>query len=160
MEGVSPDDTGPSPSDSEPPPGESPEPGAADRRGADERTFRIPDRPERRYTRSGGVEYEGGAAFHLEPDSAVSAEHLEALLVDVFEADRYVSGDWFDFPRPVYLVHDREVSTAYRVVVRTGRLELHVLPSTDPDGLRAIYDRVTAASEHDWSVRREVDPGV
>lgn len=160
MDGVSPDDTGPTSTDPDPPAEESLSSREDDPSGVEAPAFRIPDRPERRYTRSGGVEYEGGAAFHLVPDPDRSAEQLDGLLAEVFESDRYVRGDWFDFPRPVYLVHDRRVSTAFRVVVRTGRLELHVLPSTDPDGLRSLYERVVAATDHDWSVRREVDPGV
>lgn len=125
--------------------------------GEDGRTFELPEGPERRYTRSGGVEYEGRVVFCLDPDPELPVDELEGLLADAFEDDRYVPCDWFDFPLPVYLVHDREVSTAFRVVVRTGGLELHVLPSTDPDGLRSLYRRLDAATANDWSVRREVD---
>lgn len=122
--------------------------------------FDVPNRPQRRYTRFGGVEYEGRAVFHLEPTRDLSADELDALFGDVVEGNRYVPCDWFDFPRPVYLVHDREVSTTFRVVVRTGRLELHALPSTEPQGLRALYDGVVEATDHGWSVRRVVEPSV
>ncbi len=120
-------------------------------------TFEIPARPERNYTPTGGVEYVGETAFHLEPDLEPSAEELEDVLTDLLDADRYVRGDWFDLPRPVYLVHDRRVSTSFRVVVRSGRLELHVLPSTESEGLRALYDRLRAATDLDWTVRCRVE---
>lgn len=120
---------------------------------AESPSFDIPTRPERNYTATGGIEYVGETAFHLQPEPEMSASELEEVLTGLLDADRYVRGDWFDLPRPVYLVHDREVSTAFRVVVRSGRLELHVLPSTDSEGLRALYDRLRDATDADWSVQ-------
>lgn len=158
MTGVSTDDTGPTRTERDGTDDGSPPGGECDQQQADGPAFEIPDRPERRYTR-GGVKYVGGVAFHLEPGPGLSARELDDLLGEVFERDRYVPCDWFDFPRPVYLVHDRQVSTAFRVVARTGRLELHALPSTDPVGLRSLYDEVTAATDGQWSVRRVIDPG-
>lgn len=119
--------------------------------------FDIPVRPERRYTRSGGVEYEGGTTFHLVSKPSLSADELESILTNVLDNERYVLGDWFDLPRPVFLVHDRTVSTAFRVVVRSGRLELHVLPSTDSAALKAIFDQLRETTDVEWNVLYRVE---
>ncbi|PSP81627.1 hypothetical protein BRC81_00125 [Halobacteriales archaeon QS_1_68_20] len=117
----------------------------------------MPARPERNYTPTGGVEYVGETAFHLKPDPELAVDELEAALADVLDADRYVRGDWFDLPRPVFLVHDEPVSTSFRVVVRSGRVELHVLPSTEAAGLRELFDRLRAETDVDWTVDCRVD---
>ena len=113
--------------------------------------FDIPARPERRY-RSGGVSHEGGTAFYLTPEPSLSVEDLNDHLSAVLDRDRYVKGDWFDFPMPVYLVHDREVSTAFRTVVREGRIELHVLPATDSAGLEALFRALCDRTDVEWTV--------
>ena len=124
---------------------------------SDNPSFDIPVRPERRYTRNGGVAYEGGTTFHLVTKPSLSADDLESILTTVLDNDRYVRGDWFDLPRPVFLVHDRTVSTAFRVVVRSGRLELHVLPSTDPAALKAIFDQLRETASVEWNVLYRVE---
>ena len=113
--------------------------------------FDIPARPERRY-RSGGVSHEGGTAFYLIPEPSLSVEELDEHLSGVLGGTRYVKGDWFDFPMPVYLVHDREVSTAFRTVVREGRIELHVLPKTDSTGLEALFRALCDRTAVEWTV--------
>ena len=113
--------------------------------------FDIPARPERRY-RSGGVSHEGGTAFYLSPELSLSVEELDEHLSAILDGNRYVKGDWFDFPMPVYLVHDREVSTAFRTVVREGRIELHVLPATDSAGLEAIFRALRDRTGVEWTV--------
>ena len=140
---------------------------------ADAPSFDIPAHPERNYTATGGVEYEGTTVFVLEldgepessgpsddpaaPTSGAEAGPVGELVATVLADDRYVRGDWFDLPKPVYLVHDREVSTSFRLVVLSGRIELHVLPSTDAEGLRAFHERLRTESGADWSVDCRVE---
>lgn len=119
---------------------------------SDAPSFRIPARPERVYTASGGVSYEGETVFSLVPTGDVDDETLAETLEGIFERERYVSGDWFDLPAPLYLVHDREISTSFRVVVRRGQIELHVLPDTESAGLEALYEALAGATDHDWTV--------
>lgn len=115
-----------------------------------EPTFEIPARPERRYSRT-TVEYEGTVVFALAPGSAVD-EGVDALLQRVLENGPYRYGDWFDLPMPLYLVHDDDTGDTFRVAVRDGTVEMHVLPETGAAGLRALYDRLVAASDDPWSV--------
>ena len=115
-------------------------------------SFAIPQRPERRFSRSGGLSYEGTTVFVLTPDSVpedVSDPDgwLYALLKGVLDAEHYIYGDWFDLPMPVLLVHDRETSDVFRVAIRDGTVEFHVLPDTEPEGLAALYERLCGASE-------------
>ena len=115
-------------------------------------TFDIPQRPERVFPGDGGVEYEGGTVFQLSPDPSLSDEELAALVEGVLEGDRYTYGDWFELPAPVYLVHDERHSTAFRVVIRYGSVEFHVLPDTDAEALRELYSRLCESSEFGWCV--------
>jgi hypothetical protein len=117
-----------------------------------EPSFIIPHRPERRYSRHAGLEYEGATVFSLSPDADTADAALNELLREVLDGDAYTYGDWFDLPMALYLVHDRETGDVFRVSVRDGCIELHVLPDTDSAGLRALYRRVSAASECDWTV--------
>jgi hypothetical protein len=117
--------------------------------------FEIPCRPDRVYPSDGGVEYEGGTTFRLSPDSELSDDELGALVERVLEDDRYTYGDWFELPKPVYLVHDEAHSTAFRVVVRYGTVEFHVLPETAPEALRGLYARICEAEESAWRVECE-----
>lgn len=119
---------------------------------SDSSRFEIPARPERRYPAAGGVEHAGGTAFYLTPGPSLPVDELDDHLAAVLADDRYVKGDWFDLPMPVYLVHDREVSTAFRVVVRDDRVELHVLPATDPAGLAALFERLRERTAVEWTV--------
>lgn len=123
-----------------------------------EPTFTIPHRPQRRYPRSGGVTYEGETIFRLSPDADREEEHLADLVEGVLAGDAYTFGDWFDLPAPVYLVHDDELDTTFTAVVRNGSVELHVLPDTSSEGLAALYRRLAAASETDWSVACDSSP--
>jgi hypothetical protein len=130
-------------------------------------SFAIPQRPERRFSRSSGLSYEGTTVFMLTPDrvpeggatetgadaagASGSDPGVDARLYDLVErvlgADPYTYGDWFDLPMPVFLVHDRETSDVFRVAIRDGKVELHVLPETDSEGLSALYERLCAATE-------------
>lgn len=114
--------------------------------------FTIPSHPTTRYPPQGGVEYVGETIFYLRPVPGVGDDDLDALVTDVLDGERYVYGDWFELPLPVYLVHDRAERTVFRVVVRKGRVELHVLPNTESVGLRSLYDRLNAASDRAWSI--------
>lgn len=114
--------------------------------------FDIPERPRRRYPRRGGVEYEGETVFVLDPAAAVGTAALVDLLESVLSTDRYRYGDWFDLPMPLYIVHDTETGDTFRVAVRDGAVEFHVLPATDPPGLRHLFERLRAAADFDWSV--------
>lgn len=117
-------------------------------------SFEIERRPERVYRR-GGVAHEGGTAFLLTPDREPSKAELVDLVEDVLDRNCYTHGDWFDLPEPVYLVHDGDTDDVFRVVIRYGCVELHVLPDTDAEGLRAIYRRLCDCSPFDWRVDRE-----
>ena len=114
--------------------------------------FTIPSHPTTRYPPRGGVEYVGETIFYLDPEPSLGDGDLETLVTDVLADDAYVYGDWFELPLPVYLVHDREERTVFRVVVRKGRIELHVLPNTESPGLRGIYDRLDATSDCEWRI--------
>jgi len=115
-------------------------------------SFAIPTRPERRFYRN-GVEYVGETVFALEPDPPRDDTELASLLETVLGEDPYTYGDWFDVPMPLYLVHDDGTGDTFRVSVRDGRVELHVLPATAPDGLRALYERLDAATDDtEWRV--------
>lgn len=114
--------------------------------------FTIPRRPERRYPRRGGVEYEGETVFSLTPADPYDDAALSELVESVLDAGPYRYGDWFDLPMPLYLVHDDETGDTFRVAVRAGDVEFHVLPDTQPRGLRALYDRLVSASGVDWQV--------
>lgn len=123
-------------------------------------TFDIPRRPERVFPRDGGFEYEGGTIFRLSPDGEPSEAALTALVEGVLADDRYTYGDWFELPAPVYLVHDDEHSTAFRVVIRYGIVEFHVLPETAPEALRELYARLRDNADWTWRVEAETSaPG-
>jgi hypothetical protein len=124
-------------------------------------SFDVPARPARRFTATGSVEYEGETVFSLSPTTEgaddqppeIPVGELDSLVTSVLDTERYIAGDWFDLPRPVYLVYDSTASTTFRVVVRHGRVELHLLPDTDADGLQAFYDRLVEASDRGaWTV--------
>lgn len=118
-------------------------------------TFEIPRRPKRTYPYDGGVEYEGGTIFRLSPAPDFADDELRTLVEEVLGGRRYTFGDWFDLPAPVYLVHDERHSTAFRVVIRYGAVELHVLPETAGEALRQIYARLCEESECVWRVECE-----
>ncbi|MFO7926076.1 MAG: hypothetical protein ACQET5_06595 [Halobacteriota archaeon] len=118
----------------------------------DEPAFRIPKRPIRRYHRHSGIEYEGETVFTIRPDDSIDDGALVELVESILDRSPYRYGDWFDLPMPLYLVHDDRTGDTFRVAIRDGTVELHVLPETQPGGLRAFYDRLTASSERSWSV--------
>lgn len=118
-------------------------------------SFDISCRPDRVYPRGGGVEYEGGTVFRLSPDDEASDDELATLVETVLASGRYTYGDWFELPAPVYLVHDEPHSTAFRVVVRYGSVEFHVLPETAREALRALYARLCEESDYSWTVESE-----
>lgn len=117
-----------------------------------EPTFEIPIRPSRRYSRHGGLEYEGKTVFVLRPESDGEEPLLVELVESVLNQSPYSYGDWFNLPMPLYVVHDDQTGDTFRIGIRDGAVELHVLPATEPAGLRAFYDRLTDASSMAWSV--------
>lgn len=122
----------------------------------DEPTFDIPHRPRRRFSRD-SVEYVGETVFRLDPAITDGDESVTALVETVLDGGPYDVGDWFDLPMPLFLVHDRETRDTFRIAVRDGRVELHVLPETDSAGLRAFYDRLVAESDRNWTVTCRTD---
>lgn len=121
----------------------------------DDPTFAISTPPERRYPRGGGVEYEGETVFSVRPTVDFDDDALAAVVESVLDAGPYRYGDWFDLPMPLYLVHDDDTGDTFRVAVRDGAVEFHVLPATDSAGLRGLYRRLTDATDSSWSVTRK-----
>lgn len=119
----------------------------------DRPTFDIPVRPERRYPPGGGVQYEGRTVFALHADPPLSRSDLESHLHAVLGSASYTYGDRSGLPAPVYLVHDRQRRTVFRVVVRDARLELHVLPNTDSETIYAFYERLRERDGVSWDVK-------
>ena len=121
-------------------------------------TFAIRQRPTRRYPRRGGVEYEGGTVFEVTPAAPREDGALAILVESVLEDEPYRYGDWFDLPMPLYLVHDDDTGDTFRVAVRDGVVEFHVLPATEPPGLRRLYERLREATDCEWSVSAHTSP--
>ena len=122
-------------------------------------SFEIPVQPVRHYPHGGGVEYEGRTVFALYTDPPQSQLDLQAHLHTVLDGDGYTYGGRDGLPAPVYLVHDRERRTVFRVVVRDGRLELHVLPNTDSETLRAVYGKLCERDGVAWNVECRTSTG-
>lgn len=121
---------------------------------SDDQPFTIPRRPERRYSRHSGLEYEGTTVFILSPEGDFGDDELDGTVRRVLDGDSYTYGDWFDLPMALYLVYDGETGDVFRVAVRDGRIEFHVLPGTESSGLRALYDRLTKHTNCKWTVER------
>lgn len=117
-------------------------------------SFAIPARPTRQFHRD-GLEYEGEVLFVCRPDSSPEKD-AERLVAAVLTDGPYRYGDFLDLPMALYLVRDEETGDVFRVSVREGTVRLHVLPATDPPGLRAFYDRLAARSRTAWEVDRRV----
>jgi len=124
-------------------------------------SFSIPVRPERRFPFRDSLQYEGATTFHLRPDERGSEAALVSLLEAVLSAGPYRYGNFYDVPLPLYLLRDEETGDVFRVSVRDGTVRLHVLPETEPPGLRALYERLDEASETTWTVecRSELPEG-
>ena len=120
-------------------------------------TFSIPKHPTRRYRRRGGVEYDGETVFSLAPPTDRDGGSIRGLVERVLEEGPYRYGDWFDLPMPLYIVHDDRTEDTFRLAVRDGVVELHVLPETDTDGLRAFYRRIDERSDTGWNVTCRTD---
>ncbi len=120
-------------------------------------SFAIPSRPERRFPRSGGVEYEGRTVFSLRPTPDQSTERLETLVADILASEPYRYGDFRAVPMALYLVRDEGTGDVFRVSVRDGTVRLHVLPETESAGLRAFYERVDDRTESEWTA--DCQPG-
>ena len=118
--------------------------------------FDIPVRPRRTFPFRGGVEYEGSTTFVLHPVET-PAEPPAGLVERVIADGPYRYGDFLNLPMPVYLVKDTETGDVFRVGVRDGTVRLYVLPATDPPGLRALYRRLRARTDTDWTVECQTD---
>lgn len=123
-------------------------------------SFAIPERPRRRYPFSGGVEYEGGTTFLLVPTEERSNDRLTRLVEAILESGPYRYGDFFNLPMPLYLVKDENTDDVFRVSIRDGRLRFHVLPETEPEGLRAMYERIDARTDVGWQVECRTESDV
>ncbi|MFB6202492.1 MAG: hypothetical protein ABEI98_10850 [Halorhabdus sp.] len=121
--------------------------------------FAIPARPRREYDRAGRLSYEGSVLFRLEPADSAAVD-LAALLENLLEAGPYRYGDFHDLPMVVYLVRDEGTGDVFRVSIRDGAIQLHVLPATEAPGLRRFYERLTESSAHEWSVERRLDGAI
>ena len=119
-------------------------------------SFAIPARPKRQYDRAGRLSYEGSVLFRLVPVDAPGTE-LSALLDTVLRTGPYRHGDFHDLPMVVYLVRDEGTGDVFRVSIRDGAIQLHVLPATDAAGLRQFYDRLREVSDTEWDVERRVE---
>jgi len=124
----------------------------------DDPSFDIPARPTRRFPHDSGVEYEGGTEFELRPDREYTEPELATTVTELLAAGPYRYGDFHDLPMQLWLVRDEGTSDVFRVAVRDGTVRLHVLPTTEPAGLRRFYDRLCAADPSvSWAVDRWVD---
>lgn len=117
-----------------------------------EPSFVIPARPRRRFPRRGGVEYEGETVFHLEPAENRTEADVEPVVEAVLSAGPYRAGDFLELPMAVWLVRDDETADVFRISVRDGNVRLHVLPETEPEGLRAFYERLDDETDCAWAV--------
>lgn len=117
-------------------------------------SFEIPVHPRCEYG-GGGLTRTGGTVFSVVPADGEVGESLARVLA----RDRYTAGDWFDLPSPVYLVHDRELGTVFRVVGYADRVELHVTSTTESRGLREFYDALGEERGCEWRVERETSEG-
>lgn len=115
-------------------------------------SFEIPAHPRRKFTRTGDLEYEGGAVFDLTPTPEQATDNLANLLNSVLSDGPYRYGDFRSVPMVLYLVRDEETGDVFRVSVRDGTVRLHVLPETESAGLKRIYDRLNARTAFEWSV--------
>jgi hypothetical protein len=120
-------------------------------------SFDIPARPQRRFPHDSGVEYEGGTEFRLLPDRSFDDGVLATVVLDILTAGPYRYGDFHDLPMPLWLVRDEETADVFRVAVRDGSVRLHVLPTTESEGLRRFYDRLRDSNDTAWTVERRVD---
>lgn len=118
-------------------------------------SFSIPARPERQYSRTGGLEYVGQTMFQLVPDQSLSNEELGALVAEILADGPYRYGDFLNLPMILYLVRDERTGDVFRLSIRDGRIRLHVLPETESDGLRGVYNRVVERTECEWRVECE-----
>mgnify|MGYP006896950278 CR=1 FL=1 len=128
------------------------DPASGDATEDDAPPFEIPVRPERRYPYDEGVTYEGATVFRLTPTADRPEEALVDLVEAVLRGGPYRFGDYYDLPMPVYLVRDEDTGDVFRVSVRDGRVGLHVLPETEPSGLRAFYGRLAERTDTEWRV--------
>jgi hypothetical protein len=119
-------------------------------------SFAISARPERRFHRD-GVEYEGELLFICVPATDRSADRLKELVAAILSDGPYRYGDFLNLPMALYLVRDDETGDVFRVSVRDGTVRLHVLPTTEADGLRAFYRRLVDQSAVDWRVDRQTN---
>jgi hypothetical protein len=121
-------------------------------------SFAIPAHPQRRFPHGSGVEYEGGTEFRLTPDVERATPELADAVADILADGPYRYGDFHDLPMPLWLVRDEETTDVFRVAVRDGTVRLHVLPTTESDGLRRFFERLRGTGEgQSWTVQRHVD---
>ncbi|MFB6309710.1 MAG: hypothetical protein ABEH64_00875 [Salinirussus sp.] len=118
--------------------------------------FEITARPERRYPSAGGLEYEGGTRFDLDPTDAPE-KPVADLVENVLATGPYRHGEFLELPMPFFLVRDDTTGDVFRVSVRDGTIRLHILPTTDSGGLRAFYDRLSSMTTTAWRVTRTVE---
>jgi hypothetical protein len=96
------------------------------------------------------------SVHRLRPSSGSPA--TDTVLDEVLATPSYTVGDWFAFPDPVLLVHDRERGGTFRVVARGDVIELHLLPGSGASAVDAFRERVQTATDEEWSLERVDDP--
>lgn len=117
-----------------------------------EPAFEIPSRPDRRFPAGGGVEFQGGTRFDIQPTPVPEEVTLQDLVEAVLTSGPYRFGDFVELPMPLYLVRDDKTGDVFRVSIRDGTVRLHVLPDTESAGLRAFYERLVDRAAVEWSV--------
>ena len=117
---------------------------------ASEPSFSIPARPQRRYPRSGGVEYDGQTIFHLIPEQSRTNDRLADIVREILDDGPYRYGDFLNLPMVLYLVRDDETGDVFRLSIRDCQIRLHVLPETESAGLRNFYKRLAARTDIFW----------
>lgn len=119
---------------------------------AGEDEFADVDPPRRQFDSDGTLSYEDGTVIALAPAVERTDEVLAALVADVLVEGPYRHGDFLELPMPVWLVRDEETGDVFRVSIRDGTVQLHLLPETGPAGLRRLRDRLAARTGSEWTV--------
>lgn len=123
-----------------------------DGHGPQHKRFEIPQRPYREFTPGGRATMRDSIRFELHPSG--KSVCLNTLIDRVLEDEHYTAIPWNGFPAPVYLVHDEQTASAFRVIVFEENIAIDVLPKTSEAGLARFYRSVTSATHGEWDITR------